>query len=339
LTFFLFRSKGNLNILRHIARTNALAMDNFNLILKKHFQKESSPEEEELVNRFKKENLYEYNIYKHLWNSNAIITVREYDVNAAWLKVLEAKKYKQNPIFLHTKRIRKIAAVAAILVIGIISAYIINQQVTHRDILAIATKTDRGKEVVLSDGSRVWLNRNAHLRYQARFGDNERKVQLDGEAYFDIAKNPDKPFIINTNHSDVTVLGTSFNINTNSEITEISVTTGKVNVKSLYSGESINLLPEFTATVSKEIIQKSATRDPNYMSWKTGKFIFNETPLNKVINDLNSFYNKQIILKKQNNNCTFTADFNDAKLPDIIEILALSCNLKIVNKQNVYEIY
>lgn len=314
-------------------------MDNFNLLLKKHFQKESSPEEEKLVERFKEENLHEYNIYKHIWNSNAIITVREYDVNAAWLKVLEAKKHKQKTISIHTARIRKIAAVAAILVIGMISTYIINQQVIHKDILAIATKTDRGKEVVLSDGSRVWLNRNAQLSYPARFGENYRSVQLDGEAYFEIAKNPDKPFIIKTNHSDVTVLGTSFNINTNSEITEISVTTGKVNVKSLYSGESINLLPEFTATVSKEIIQKSATSDPNYISWKTGKFIFNGTPINKVINDLNSFYSKQIIIKNQDNNCTFTADFNNAKLPDIIEILALSCNLKIVNKQNVYEIY
>ena len=313
-------------------------MDKFDLILKKHFQGKSSPEEEKLVSRFKEENLYEYNIYKHLWNSNAVIVIREYDANAAWGKVLKAKKQKQKTVTLFTP-LRKIAAVAAILVIGMLAAYLVNKKVIHRDILAIAMETDRGKEVVLSDGSRVWLNRNAQLSYPARFGDNDRIVQLDGEAYFDIAKNPNKPFIIKTNHSDVTVLGTSFNINTNPEITEIAVTTGKVNVKSLYSGESVNLLPEYKAIVSKETIHKSINQNPNYMSWKTGKFIFNEVPLNVVINDLNTFYNKQIIINKQNLDCTFTADFNNTRLSDIIEILALSCNLKIVNKQNVYEIY
>ncbi len=311
-------------------------MDNLSPILKKHFQKEASPEEETLVSRFKEENPYEYNVYKHLWNSSAVISIREFDADAAWSKVLAARKRKTISLY---ARARKIAAVAAILAVGIFSAYLINQKVVHRDILAIATKTDRGKEVVLSDGSRVWLNHDAQLSYPARFGEKDRKVQLDGEAYFDIAKNPDKPFIIKTNHSEVTVLGTSFNINTNSEITEVSVTTGKVSVKSVYSGESVNLLPEYTATVSKETIHKSITKSPNYMSWKTGKFIFKETPLEEVVRDLNSFYNKQIIVKKKNNGCRFTADFNSANLSDILDILALSCNLKIINKQHVYEIY
>jgi ferric-dicitrate binding protein FerR (iron transport regulator) len=311
-------------------------MDNFALILKKHFQKESSAKEEKLVSRFKEKNPYEYNIYKHLWNSNAVIAVREYDVNAAWLKVLEAKKHKNISIY---TRIRKIAAVAAILVIGLISAYIINQKVIHRDILAIAGNMEKAKEIVLSDGSKVWLNRNARLSYPNKFGDKVRNVHLDGEAYFDIAKNPDKPFLIKTNHSEVTVLGTSFNINTNSKITEISVTTGKVNVKSIYSGESIDLLPQYTASISKETIHKSATKNINNISWKTGKFIFKETPLEEVVNDLNSFYDKQIVIKNQNDKCSFTADFDNVKLSDIIEILSLSCNLKIVNNQNVYEIY
>ncbi len=311
-------------------------MDNFNLILKKHFQKVSSTDEEKLVSQFKEENPFEYNAYRHIWNSNAIITIREYDQNAAWIKVLEAKKQKTISI---SARIRKIAAIAALFILVLTTAYIVNQKVVHKVIQAIAGNTDRGKEIVLSDGSRVWLNRNAQLSYPGKFGGKDHKVQLVGEAYFNIAKNPDKPFIIQTKHSEVTVLGTSFNINSNMEITEISVTTGKVNVKSLYSGKSVNLLPEFTAQVSKETIQKAATKNINYMSWKTGEFIFNDTPLEEVVNDLNSFYPKQVIIKSQNNRCKFTADFNNANLSDIIKILALSCNLKIVDKQNVYEIY
>lgn len=311
-------------------------MGNFNIILRKHFQNETSGEEEKLISRFKKNNPYEYAIYKHLWNSNAIITVREYDTDAAWLKVLQAKQQKTISI---SVRLRKIAAVAAILILGMISAYVITQGITHRNIQVTATKKDRGKEIVLNDGSKVWLNRNAQLSYPSRFDANERKVKLDGEAYFDISKNPDKPFIIETNHSEVTVLGTSFNVNITIETTEVTVTTGKVNVKSLYTGENVNLLPDFTAMVSKEIIQKSANQNLNYMSWRTGKFIFKDTPLEEVVDVLNSFYNIPVIIKKQNHECSFTADFDNAKLSDILEILSLSCNLEIVNKQNIYEIY
>jgi ferric-dicitrate binding protein FerR (iron transport regulator) len=313
-----------------------MAMDNIDLVLKKHFQKESSPEEEKLIERFKQENFHEYNVYKHLWNSNTIVTIREYDTNAAWLKVTQAKNQKIIPFY---RNFRKIAAVAALLLWGMASAYLVYHAFYHREILTVAEQSQRGKEIVLKDGSRIWLNRNAQLTYPAKFNDNERKVSLDGEAYFDIARDPDKPFIINTNHSEITVLGTSFNINTNSENSKISVTTGQVNVKSVYSGESIVLMPEYAATVSKEAIQKSAINNLNYMSWKTGKFVFNEAPLEEVVHALNSFYNKQIVIKSNKNACKFSAGFNQDNLSDIIEVLSLSCNLKIINKQNIYEIH
>lgn len=311
-------------------------MDNFDLVLKKHFQKKSSQEEEKLISKYKKENLHEYNVYKHLWNSSTIVSVREYDANAAWLKVMEAKKKIVIPL---KRKFRKIAAVAAILVIGVIGSYIIQQRVMFRDISTLASKTERGKEIVLNDGTRVWLNRQAQLTYPARFGDNSRTVSLNGEAFFDVFKNPDRPFVIKTNYSEVTVLGTSFNINASSENSKISVTTGKVKVKSVHTGESIDLLPDFTAIITKESMVKSPTNNLNYMSWKTGKFIFKDTPLSEVIKELNSFYDKPIVVKNQYNNCKFTADFDNANLSDIIKILSLSCNLKIIKKPSGYEIH
>ncbi len=311
-------------------------MDNFDIILKKHFQKISSPEEEEIVSQFKEKNQHEYSIYKHLWNSKTVVFVRDYDVDAAWLKVLTAKRQKTINLYTH---FRQIAAVAVLLIVGFISFYLINQQVVHKEILATATSSEIRKEVLLSDGSTIWLNRNAELKYPKKFGKKTRDVQLNGQAYFEIAKNPEKPFVIRTNHSDVTVLGTTFNINTTTEITEVSVTTGKVNVKSLFTGESIDLLPDFTASVTQNSIKKTGTGNPNYMSWKTGKFSFKETPLRVVIDDLKSFYEKKIVVKTQGSQCILTATFDNAELEDILEVLAVTCKLKIVKNQDNYEIY
>jgi transmembrane sensor len=307
-------------------------------LLKKHFLGEATAGEEKQVKRFKKDHPSEYKTLYHLWWSSADIRVKDFDSEAAWLKVLartNAQKTKTIP--LHTKFIR-IAAAAAVLVAVSLTVYYLQNTVFHKDIIVSTRQVKEKKEVVLSDGSVIWLNRNSQLSYPETFKGNVRKVSLTGEAYFDVAKNPDKPFVIETTHSEITVLGTSFDVNTDQEKTKVTVTTGKVNVKSLYNNASVNLLPEYTATVTKGNIQKSGLKDLNYMSWKTGKFIFNDTPLKEVVEDLNSFYSKEIIYKNTTKDCRFSASFDHAGLSDIMKILELTCDLKIKENENNYEI-
>ena len=313
-------------------------MENIYNILKKHFLLETSPEEEKLVKRFKKDNPQEYQALYHLWWSSADIKVKDFDSSAAWQKVLSQVDFqKTRTIPLYTKLIR-IAAVAAVLITGTFTVYYLNNKVTGRELVTSTSQIEKNKEIILSDGSRIWLNRNTQLAYPKVFKGNIRKVNLAGEAYFEVARNPDKPFIIETVQSEITVLGTSFNINTDSVQTNVSVTTGKVNVKSLYSQASVNLLSDDMANVTENDIQKMQITNRNYLSWKTGRFIFKDAPLKDVIKDLNSFYNKQIVLNNPDINCSFSANFDNAGLSDIIEILKLTCSIEITEKGNNYEI-
>lgn len=307
-------------------------------ILKKHFSQETTNDEEKLVREFKKNHLQEYQVLKQIWHSNTEVNVNDFDSEAAWAKVISQSKLKKTKTISLTSRLRRIAAVAIILIVSSYTIYVMNNKFSLKELTISTCQVIDRNEIVLSDGSKIWLNKNSKISYPENFKGKTRKVSLSGEAYFEIANNPDKPFIIETNHSEVKVLGTSFNINTDSLKTAISVATGKVNVKSLFSNSSVNLLPDDMATVTRNALQKSQITNPNYLSWKTGVFTFKDTPLHDVVRDLNSFYNKPIILQNQLTTCSFSASFNNDNLADIIEILRLSCNITIQENTNFYEI-
>lgn len=313
-------------------------MENIYEILKKHFQNETSSEEEVLVNEFKKKNSQEYHVLKQLWQSNATINVKEFDSNAAWKNVIKQATKQKRPVIPMFSKIRRIAAIAVILIASAFTFYYITLDSKPKELMAATSQHEKGNEIVLNDGSKIWLNKNSQLSYPETFKGKIRKVSLDGEAFFDIAKNPDKPFIIECNNAEVTVLGTSFNINTDSLETEISVKTGTVKVQSSHNQEYVTLLPNFMASVGHSTITKSQITNPNYLSWKTGEFLFKDSPIEKVVYDLNTFYNKPIVIKNQKTTCSFSASFDNANLADIIEILQLSCNLSIKETPNFYEI-
>jgi transmembrane sensor len=89
--------------------------------------------------------------------------------------------------------------------------------------------------------------------------------------------------------------------------------------------------------VFKDQVSTFETNNPNYLSWKTGVFQFNDTPIQKIVADLNSFYEAQILLKTSNTSeCTLTAQFNNSNLQDIFQILETACSIKIIKDNNNY---
>ncbi len=307
-------------------------------ILKKHFLGEASQADEEKVKSFKKENPFEYQMLHILWWSKIPIRVKDYDTDAAWQRILariERRQARTIPLY---RKLARIAAAAAILIAVTFAFYQVNQKVFRNELVVSTDQTNHGQEIILSDGSVVWLNDTTRFGYPKEFKGKTRRVSLEGEAYFKIAKNPNKPFIIETVHSEVKVLGTSFNVNTNNIETNVAVLTGKVNVKSRYNNSNVNLDADYMAVVTKNEIRKSKVENPNFIAWKTGKFEFKNTPLTEVVRDLNSFYSKKIIIKNTYAHCNFTADFDNAKLPDILQVLVLTCNIQITEKENNYEI-
>lgn len=158
--------------------------------------------------------------------------------------------------------------------------------------------TPRGGQyqVVLPDGTRVWLNAASSLKYPTAFTGNERRVELTGEAYFEVSKDPSKPFNVKTAGQTVTVLGTHFNINsyTDEGATKTTLLEGSVRVTS-NTGQSVKIKPgEQAVNNSNSInINENANID-EAVAWKNGKFVFSNTDLQTIMRQLSRWYDVDV---------------------------------------------
>ncbi|WP_114940611.1 FecR family protein [Mucilaginibacter endophyticus] len=160
----------------------------------------------------------------------------------------------------------------------------------------LATPRGGQYQVVLPDGTKVWLNAASSLKYPTAFTGNERRVELTGEAYFEVSKDPSKPFNVKTASQTVTVLGTHFNINsyTDEGATKTTLLEGSVRVTS-NTGQSVKIKPGEQAvnTLSNININENANID-EAVAWKNGKFVFSNTDLQTIMRQLSRWYDVDV---------------------------------------------
>jgi len=193
-----------------------------------------------------------------------------------------------------------------------------------------ATKLGEHAKVTLSDGTQIWLNAGSHLRYPVKFKGRTREVYLTGEAFFDVAKDKEHPFIIHTNKMDTKVLGTSFNVQAYPDhaTQEVSVLTGRVNVKSTVTEENVYVTPGQKVVFKSQNNKIQAFTDipVNSISlWRKNIIVFEDAPLPEVIATINRNYNVAIQIENKNlNNLKISAYFKE--LP-VNQVVALVCNI------------
>ena len=301
--------------------------------LSRHFLGEATPEQEEDVARFKKEKTKEYNLLYLLWSRRGEIHVRDFDSVKAWKKLTTDHPGEVVPFY---RQLTRMAAAAAILLLFAVAIYsfikpsAVNKVVVHNN-------SEGAREIQLPDGSKVWLNKNASLVYPETFNGDPRNVKLSGEAFFDVVKDPQNPFNISTIHSEVTVMGTSFNVNASLVETRVSVATGLVKVTSLKSRNSVIVPFNHSAVATDETVTSSSTVEPNYQSWKSGAFEFDDTPIRQVVKDLNSYYNQEIVIDDAGAlTCTLTARFNGSHIDEVLEVIRLTCDVDVTERDGRY---
>lgn len=157
-------------------------------------------------------------------------------------------------------------------------------------------RTARGSfiAITLPDNSKVWLNADASLRFPVRFSGDERRVELTGEAYFEVAKQPEKPFIVVASGAEVRVLGTHFNVRSYGEEETVKATLleGKVEIGTPGNGSKTVLKPGQQATIvenSAGLKVQSVEVDP-VIAWKNGLFDFQSTPLVDILKEVKRWY-------------------------------------------------
>jgi len=184
--------------------------------------------------------------------------------------------------------------------------------------------TPRGGEyqVVLPDGTKVWLDAASSITYPVAFTGNERRVKLTGQAYFEVVKNKEKPFYVSMNNVQVRVLGTHFNISAYNDDNEITTTLLEGAVQVTKNNTLSLLKPRQQAVVSNnsDNIAVSEANIDDAMAWKNGYFIFNDDNITGIMKKVSRWYNVDVEYRGNYDDQQFGGTFYRSK--SIIELLA-----------------
>lgn len=272
----------------------------------------------------------------------------DFNVSSAKKKVYS--KFRANKILVVTNWVQRIAAFLLIpVLLGGIWLYLekvnlqnsLTGQVVHQEII---TQPGTKTHLFLPDSTEVWLNSASKLRFPSIFTGNNRTIELDGEAYFKVFHNKEKPFIVKTIYLDVEALGTSFNLSAYADDYKISTTLeeGKVRITNeqhpnkayvMTPGSQVNFYPE------KQDYKSLEVRVNDVIAWKDGVLVFSETPFNEVAAKLGRWFNAEIkITDPSIVNYRFTGTFTSESLDQVLHLLTLSAPIDYsVSERKVLE--
>ncbi len=223
-------------------------------------------------------------------------------------------------------------AAASIIVFLCASIIFLTYPDKEKDALLTLQNTDHENVLVktLGDGSTVYLVSNASLSYPKAFTGGKREVLLHGEAMFDIAKNPEKPFLIETEKVTVRVLGTAFNIKTSKDGEfELTVKRGRVRVTEKEGGLSLEVVAGQSAVFTGNHLYKYLNRDKNIFEHYLAKMRFKDESLQNIVHVINQNSNSFVVLKgDQLKNSRLNVQFYNSNVNEMTQIISLALNLK-----------
>lgn len=199
------------------------------------------------------------------------------------------------------------------------------------DLNTISVPSGGQYELILPDGSRVYLNAASTLQFPTRFAANSRAVTLTGEAYFEIQKNPKAPFTVSSNGQKLTVLGTHFNVSAYpGETTKTTLTEGSVQLLSSSSSLPTLLKPNQQALLLSTGYEVKTVNASEETAWRNGRFIFIATPLIDVMRQISRWYNVEADLGDLPDDVTISANLPKAlSLQSLLNGLQFTTNVKI----------
>jgi ferric-dicitrate binding protein FerR (iron transport regulator) len=205
-------------------------------------------------------------------------------------------------------------------------------------IASVQTKAGEQLDVQLPDGSTVVLNERTLLRYDTIF--ENRNVELSGEAFFDVARDEQRPFTIQSEGATTTVLGTSFNVRAypEEEKVAVSVKSGKVSVrKTEKETEQVLLTAGESGLYDKPAEQIAKAELSNALAWKTQELQFDGAKLAQVAADLNQYFGVTITIdNRQLLDCRFSGNFKEPELEYLLEVIAYTMDIQVEQQNGAY---
>jgi|GEM_PF-946130 len=307
------------------------------------FQKNASPEEltaldewsEKAVNR----NLLKDYLKLWLWSGQLKDRSPQLEFNATWEEIMRRRKLAE-PRVIWLRMVARYAAVALILLNlgwwGAFSYYDRFSAVAKQEFLIIADQT-ANSVVTLPDQTRVHLRKGSNIKYSSSFTAESREVFLDGEAYFDVTRDEDHPFVVNMEHAKVKVLGTRFNVSARSDSYQITLVDGSVIFKT-NEGKEYHLLPDqmIEMNLKNRDVKIEKVNTELYTAWKDGKIIFRDETLGEITKKLELIYHVEFMYANPElaQRYRFSGTFHpETSIGEVITMLKLSIPMEVTRKE------
>lgn len=316
----------------------------FEDLIGKYLAKEASEEEISMLEEWIKsdaENKKAFREFKQAWVLSNVESIdKQINLDEEWDKVngvlFEEETFEdglqtESVPFNYNKFLKMAAIIVLLLTAGYFLFYLISNPSTEQLVVGNTVITS-----TLPDGTEVTLNHNSILKYPKIFASNIRSVQLQGDAYFEVTHDLSKPFVIQTKNIQVEVLGTSFYINAKVEqpMVEVIVKSGKVAIIGKQKEKLFLTAGEMgTFDKSNGQLTKMENSDQNFISWKTGKLVFENESLVNVIDKINQIYHSNITIDNPDiYHCMLTATFEEQPIEIILEVIQETFDLMIEHK-------
>jgi len=311
---------------------------NIEILLAKYFSKKLNEVEEKELDAWLFESDEHKKIleqYKKMWDKAASFT--QYSDEQVENALLHTKK--QMPEFRAKKRyliwLRQVAAVV-ILAIGLASVfnYIIQPTTTQCNLALkeVVASPGTSTNLILPDGSKAQLYPGSKLVFPLEFRGDKREVKLYGEAYFKIEHDQEMPFIVKTDHINVKVLGTEFNVRAydDENYVETVLVRGKVALEKEVNGQTVSLqtlMPNQRSVYSLSTNKMTVTNELDlnkYVGWVNGQLVFDADSMYEVVKKLEKWYSVDIVYGDQLKHFKFTGVFEDESLEEVLTLMQFS---------------
>lgn len=273
------------------------------------------------------QNQQEFENFKRMWDEvGELRPDQKVNPEESWQRFQELRKAKaKQPRYVQLRS--WMARAAAVLLICTVSYWIWDSRQGLTDYVLVEN-VEQQSDIILPDGTKVWLNKHSQLSYPEEFTTAERRVMLSGEAYFEVVRDTERPFLINNDdNTEVRVLGTSFNVNTTEAQTAVIVNSGKVAFYEQDNPEAQILLQAGDKGTYRSVdnsLVKTENLDNNYLSWKTGQLILQNSTLEEALEVINRHYGVQVTLENPvMAQCRITTRFDDQPLQEVVEEISL----------------
>lgn len=265
------------------------------------------------------------------------------DINDSWQRLLDKKnsdrQTKHTPLWKHMSKYAAVASIAIILTSAFFF-FFVNNEFTPPSAEYISGDGIQSDMIILPDGTKVNIGAKTNFRFDPDYGKKGRIVYLEGEAYFDVAKHKDKPFIVKVNGQDIEALGTKFNVMAyaSDSIYTTTLLEGSVSLSTQNIAKKTILKPDqqFTYNKNNKSIAVSEVDASLYTAWINGYYYFSDQDLKLILSKLTDIYGITFEVSSETLiNKKFTGTFyRGQSVSNILEIINLSIPIKYKMKED-----